>query len=118
MHKPQKWREQNKLQQLSFEEKFQKDSLAALPALVEYIQSYDRLLQRNPGFEDEQVAKINRSNPSRNKIPPLYLPLDLDGNDYISPKEISYAIDAYMAGKSSYSIPEFYNLIDFFFLQK
>lgn len=100
------------------EEKFRKDSLAALPALVEYIQSYDRLLQRNPGFEQDQVDKMNQENPSRAKVLSLYRRLDIDANEYISPKEISKAIDEYMAGKSPYSIPEFYNLIDFFFMQK
>ncbi len=100
------------------EEKFKKDSLAALPALIEYIQSYDRLLVRNPEFEKEQITKLNQEKPTRNKIPAPYRRLDTDGNEYISPKEISIAIDEYTAGKSLYSIPEFYNLIDFFFLQK
>ncbi len=100
------------------EAKFQKDSLAALPALVEYIQSYDRLLQRNPGFEKQEVQRLHSENPLRNKIPALYQRLDSDSNEYISPTEISTAIDEYMAGKSTYSIPEFYDLIDFFFLQK
>lgn len=100
------------------EEKFRTDSLAALPALVEYIQSYDRLIQRKPGLEQEQLNKLNEEKPLRDKIPVLYRALDTDGNEYISPKEISNAIDDYMAGKSSYTIPEFYNLIDFFFMQK
>lgn len=100
------------------EAKFQKDSLAALPALVEYIQSYDRLIQRNPGFEKEEIEKIKDANPNRSKIPSMYQRLDIDGNEYISPMEISKAIEEYMAGKSVYSMTEFYNLIDFFFLQR
>ena len=100
------------------EDKFRTDSLAAIPALVEYIQSYDRLIQRKPGLEQEQLDKLNEEKPFRDKIPALYRALDVDGNEYISPKEISNAIDDYMEGKSSYTIPEFYNLIDFFFMQK
>jgi len=100
------------------EEKFLKDSLAALPAIVEYVQSYDRLIQRKPELEKSDIEKLNLGDPSRAKVPPLYRRLDTDANEYISPKEISIAIDEYMAGKSPYSIPEFYNLIDFFFLQK
>lgn len=100
------------------EEKFQKDSLAALPALVEYIQSYDRLIQRKPELEKAEMERLDEMRSQRSKIPALYQRLDSDGNEYISPKEISIAIDEYMAGKSTYSIPEFYNLIDFFFLQK
>ncbi|TAH43085.1 MAG: hypothetical protein EYC69_03560 [Bacteroidetes bacterium] len=99
------------------EEKFRQDSLAAMPALVEYIQSYDRLIQRKPGLEQEQLDKLNEQKPLRKQIPLLYRALDVDGNEYISPKEISNAIDDYMAGKSSFTIPEFYNLIDFFFMQ-
>jgi len=100
------------------EEKFLKDSLAALPAIVEYVQSYDRLIQRKPELEKADLEKLNLGDPSRTKVPPLYRRLDTDANEYISPKEISIAIDEYMAGKSPYSIPEFYNLIDFFFMQK
>ncbi len=100
------------------EEKFIRDSLAAIPALVEYIQSYDRLTERNPLFEKAQLEKLNASKPQRARVPELYRRLDTDENEYISPKEISMAIDEYLSGKSAYSIPEFYNLIDFFFLQK
>jgi hypothetical protein len=100
------------------EEKFIRDSLSAIPALVEYIQSYDRLTERNPAFEKTQLEKLNASKPFRAKVPEIYRRLDTDANEYISPREISIAIDEYLSGKSNYSIPEFYNLIDIFFLQK
>ncbi len=98
--------------------KFQKDSLAAIPALIEYIQSYDRLLERNPEYAKQEVLKLNQQKSSRSFVPEIYRRLDTDQNEYISPGEISIAIDEYMAGKSRYSVQEFYNLIDFFFLQK
>ena len=101
------------------EEKFRKDSLAALPAVIEYIKSYDKLVQRNPDVEKKWLEKNinNTNNPQRNPIPAIYTPLDLDGNNIITPKEIGFAIDNYMAKKSSYTISEFFDLIDFFFSQ-
>ena len=100
------------------EKKFREDSLAALPALIEYIQSYDRLTQRNPNIEKRDAVKPNGMPADITIIPSLYRRLDKDLNGIISPKEISFAIDDYMAGKSAYSVQEFYNLIDFFFSQR
>lgn len=101
------------------EEKFRKDSLAALPAVIEYIKSYDKLVQRNPDVEKKWLEKNinNINNPRRNLIPSIYTPLDLDNNNIITPKEIGFAIDNYLAKKSTYTISEFFDLIDFFFSQ-
>ena len=100
------------------EKKFREDSLAALPALIEYIQSYDRLTQRNPNIEKRDGVRPNGMPADVSIIPSLYRRLDRDLNGIISPKEISFAIDDYLAGKSPYSVQEFYNLIDFFFTQR
>ena len=101
------------------EEKFRKDSLAALPAVIEYIKSYDKLIKRNPDVEKKWLKKnSNASNSARgNPIPPLYRVLDLDRNGIITPKEIGLAIDDYLAKRSTYSVSEFFDLIDFFFSQ-
>ncbi|HRH65080.1 MAG TPA: hypothetical protein PLU53_02160 [Bacteroidia bacterium] len=100
------------------EQKFREDSLAALPALIEYIQSYDRLTQRNPNIEKRDAARPNGLPADISIIPSLYRRLDRDLNGIISPKEISIAIDEYIEGRSQYTVPEFYNLIDFFFSQR
>ena len=100
------------------EQKFRQDSLAALPALIEYVQSYDRLTQRNPNIAIRDAVRPNGLPADFSIIPSLYRRLDRDLNGIISPKEISLAIDEYLAGNSPYSVPEFYNLIDFFFTQR
>ena len=102
------------------EEKFRKDSLAALPAVIEYLQSYDKLTRRNPEVEKRWIEKnsaaVNSS--ATNPIPVIYRPIDTDKNGIITPKEISTAIDDYLAKKSTYSVSEFFDLIDYFFSQK
>ena len=102
------------------EAKFRKDSLAALPAVIEYIQSYDRLTKRNPDVEKKWIEKNSKANngSQSNAIPPLYRHLDLDRNGIITPKEIGLAIDDYLAKRTKYSVSEFFDLIDFFFTQK
>lgn len=101
------------------EEKFRKDSLAALPAVIEYLKSYDKLTQRNPDVEKRWIEKnsANNSKKGANRIPPIYSAIDTDNNQIITPKEISRAIDDYLAKKSTYTISEFFDLIDFFFSQ-
>ena len=96
------------------EEKFRKDSLAALPAVIEYLKSYDKLVKRNPEVEKKWLAKnSNPDSTSRiNPIPQMYRVLDKDRNTIITPKEISIAIDDYLAKRSSYSVSEFFDLID------
>lgn len=94
------------------EEKFRRDSLAALPAVREYLQSYDRLTQR-------KAAAGQPAQPQeRTFIPSQYLRLDRDLNGTISPAEVSAAIDEYLDGKSPYTVVEFYQLIDYFFGQR
>lgn len=100
------------------EKKFREDSLAALPALIEYIQSYDRLTQRNPNIVYQKAAGKSEQPADVTIIPSLYRRLDKDLNGIISPKEISVAIDEYMNKTTPYSVKEFYNLIDFFFSQR
>ncbi len=99
--------------------KFKEDSLGALPAVIEYLKSYDKLTQRNPEVEKKWLDKSgsNESGKPQLKIPELYVPLDRDSNGIISPREISVAIDNYLANKTSYSVSEFFDLIDFFFTQ-
>lgn len=101
------------------EEQYRKDSLAALPAVIEYIKSFDRLAQRNPQAEKRWLdKKTGNQTGSPNPVPPLYRDLDIDSNGIITPKEISRAIDDYLAKKSPYTVPEFFDLIDFFFQQQ
>jgi hypothetical protein len=99
------------------EEQFRRDSLAALPAVIEYLKSYDKLTQRNPDVEKQWMEK-NNAGSGISQIPPIYKMLDTDKNGFITPKEISIAIDDYMAKKSPYNVSEFFDLIDFFFSQK
>ncbi|MFN8165317.1 MAG: hypothetical protein U0X76_03885 [Bacteroidia bacterium] len=99
------------------EEQFRKDSLAALPAVIEYLHAYDKLSERKPDIE-EKWTQSHSTGEEHSIIPDIYKRLDIDGNGYITPKEISGAIDEYMAQRSPYSVQEFFDLIDFFFSQK
>ncbi len=94
------------------EEKFRRDSLEALPAVREYLQSFDRLTQRKAAAGQPPQPQ------DRTFIPSQYLRLDRDLNGTISPNEVSAAIDEYMEGKSPYTVAEFYQLIDYFFGQR
>ncbi len=99
------------------EEQFRRDSLAALPAIKEYLQAVDRLSENDTTPVMKAPAEHDiLSNLS--KIPKLYRQVDSDFNGVITAQEISTAIDEYLAGKSSYSSEQFYRLIDFFFKQK
>lgn len=100
------------------EEKFRKDSLAALPAVMEIVRSYDRLNKQNPDLGADDPWSPTKNKAGQAPIPVLYRPLDVDDNGVITPREISDAIDVYMAGKSAYSVQEFFDLIDFFFQQR
>lgn len=98
------------------EEKFRRDSLAALPAIIEYVRSYDRLTQRNPGVELRATQEM-ASRQDKVPIPPIYRRLDTDQNGVITPREISVAIDEYMEKRTPYTVQQFFDLIDFFFSQ-
>jgi hypothetical protein len=100
------------------EEQFRRDSLSALPAVIEYLKAYDKYIKRNPEAEKSlnNVPK-NNSSPAP-VIPDLYRSIDMDRNGIISPKEISQAIDAYLARQSPYDVSEFFDLIDYFFSQR
>ena len=101
------------------EEAFRKDSLAALPAVIEYLRAYDKLAERKPDVEQKWSSDRAAANPNEHTvIPAIYRRLDTDLNGYITPKEISSAIDEYMSQKSPYSVQQFFDLIDFFFVQK
>lgn len=101
------------------EESFRKDSLAALPAVIEYLKAYDKLAERKPDVEQRWTAEHTSANPElRTVVPGIYQRIDIDQNGYITPKEISSAIDEYMSQKSPYSVQQFFDLIDFFFVQK
>lgn len=101
------------------EEAFRKDSLAALPAVIEYLRAFDKLAERKPDVEQKWSSDRAAANPEEHTvIPGIYRRLDVDLNGYITPKEISAAIDEYMSQKSPYSVQQFFDLIDFFFVQK
>lgn len=100
------------------ETQFRKDSLAALPAVIEYLRAYDKLAERKPDVEQRWSSQKSQSSGNHSVIPNIYLRLDVDTNGYITPKEISLAIDEYMSQKSPYSVQQFFDLIDFFFIQK
>ncbi len=100
------------------EEKFRKDSLAALPAVIEYLKSYDKLTQRNPDVEKKWLENSAQASSGKNPIPEIYSNLDTDKNGFITPKEISVAIDDYLAKKSTYNVSQFFDLIDYFFSQQ
>lgn len=101
------------------QEQFQRDSLAALPAIIEYLKSYDRLTERKPELEQRFIDERTPVNStSDSPVPALYQGLDNDNNGILTPKEIGLAIDEYLAKKSPYSVSEFFDLIDFFFSQK
>jgi hypothetical protein len=106
------------LTEAMIEEQFRRDSLSALPAVIEYLKAYDKFVKRNPEAEKalNSVPK-NNSSPAP-IIPDLYKNIDMDRNGIISPKEISQAIDAYLARQSPYDVSEFFDLIDYFFSQR
>jgi hypothetical protein len=96
------------------QERLRKDSLAALPAIIEYLKAVDRLTGDTTRAQGKYSQ--NYSGP-KTEIPPLYIKLDTDNNGVITPQEVSNAIDDYLNGKSSYNTDEFFKLIDFFFKQ-
>jgi hypothetical protein len=103
------------------ETKWREDSLAALPAIVEYLHHTDKHGQQPVGGSTEG-GSINVSNeaeakPETTEIPVAFRSIDADGNNQISPGEIGNAIDQYLEGKSKLTVPQFYELIDFFFSQ-
>jgi len=104
------------------EEKWRKDSLAALPAIVEYLHFKDKREsenRRNGGGEMQSDSTTHPSAASSSKgIPAQFQPLDLDHNGVISPAEICKEIDRFLDGKSSFTTKQFYDLIDFFFSQQ
>lgn len=95
------------------EEKLQKDSLLALPAVVEYLQSYDRL---NPDSKPSGNATGNKKATPK-EIPARFISVDSNRDGFISPPEIGKATEDFMAGKSSFDSKTFYKLIDFYFKQ-
>jgi hypothetical protein len=97
------------------EKKWQEDSLAALPAIVEYLNHTDKFGQAGDNPTNELTGE--QAAPPK-QIPPMFLTLDEDKNNQISPAEIGKAIDMYLDGKSKLSVSEFYELIDFFFSQQ
>ncbi|MCX6291600.1 MAG: hypothetical protein NT126_07525 [Bacteroidetes bacterium] len=94
-------------------EKFKRDSLSFLPAIIEYLKCIDKLSMMDSTFRTRE----NSSSSKREVIPPTFSKLDTDNNGVISPSEISSAIDDYLNGKSPYNTDEFFQLIDFFFKQ-
>lgn len=99
------------------EKKWQEDSLAALPAIVEYLHHTDKFGQSNENPINELTGQPQQPTPPK-AVPPKFTSLDEDKNNQISPAEIGKAIDLYLEGKSKLSVSEFYELIDFFFSQQ
>jgi len=95
------------------EEKIQKDSLLALPAVVEYLKSYDRLNPESKAGEGLDGKKKATSK----EIPARFLGVDTNRDGFISPPEIGKATEDFMAGKSNFDSKTFYKLIDFYFKQ-
>ncbi len=95
------------------QEKIKRDSIAALPAIIEYLKAVDRLTGDTTRFQGNQTFSTPQTN-----IPSEYHRLDTDSNGVITPQEISVAIDDYMNGKSPYNTDQFFGLIDFFFKQR
>ncbi|MFM9052529.1 MAG: hypothetical protein ACKOKF_09500, partial [Bacteroidota bacterium] len=91
------------------EEKLKRDSLFALPAIVEYVHAYDRL---NP--DNQKQAKEGKG---VKEIPRKYLFVDSNNDGFISPPEIGKATEDFMANKSPLESKDFYQLIDFYFKQ-
>ncbi len=100
------------------EEKFRKDSLASLPAVIEYLKGFDKLTKRNPGAENTWLKENSSKQKQSTPIPDVYTNLDNDKNGIISPREISEAIDMYLSRQSPYNVTQFFELIDFFFSQR
>jgi hypothetical protein len=97
------------------EEKFRRDSLAALPSIREYLKNASELNSSEPSPKPD--SKSVGGAKEKLTIPVIYKKVDKDSNGVISSQEISTAIDEYLAGKSSYSTDEFFKLIDFYFKQ-
>jgi hypothetical protein len=95
------------------EEKLQKDSLLALPAVVEYLKSYDRLNPESKAGESSDGKKKTTAK----EIPARFLSVDTNRDGFISPPEIGKATEDFMAGKSNFDSKTFYKLIDFYFKQ-
>ena len=100
------------------EEKFRKDSLASLPAVIEYLKGFDKLTKRNPQAESTWLKENSSNQKQPTPIPDVYTNLDNDKNGIISPREISEAIDLYLSRQSPYNVTQFFELIDFFFSQR
>jgi hypothetical protein len=95
------------------QQRIRRDSLAALPAIIEYLKAVDRLTG-----DTSRVKNTKNYVMTKTEVPTLYSKLDTDANGAITPQEISNAIDDYLNGKSPYSTDEFFKLIDFFFQQQ
>jgi len=101
------------------EAKWREDSLAALPVIVEYLHHTDKYgnSKADPASSNPINELTGQQTPPK-QIPPQFKSLDEDKNNQISAGEIGKAIDLYLDGKSKLSVPEFYDLIDFFFSQQ
>lgn len=100
------------------EAKWRQDSLNALPAIIEYLHHTDKYGKENSGGAGKADANTGEVPRGLNKfIPVKFGVLDTDGNNQISPAEINVAIDQYLDGKSTFTVTQFYELIDFFFGQ-
>ena len=99
------------------EAKWREDSLMALPAIVEYLHHTDKFGKTNAADSSGgKSISVSSAEPPK-EIPAVFRSLDKDRNNQISPSEIGAAIDQYLDGKSSFTVTEFYALIDFFFSQ-
>ncbi len=99
------------------EAKWKQDSLSALPAIVEYLHHADNSSGANSS-DEKFINVLNADGKKTGKeIPYAFRSLDVDGNNQISAREIATAIDLYLDGKSNFTVPQFYELIDFFFSQ-
>ncbi|MFM2206290.1 MAG: hypothetical protein RL213_265 [Bacteroidota bacterium] len=90
------------------EEKARKSTEAA-PADTVYLRPFDPL---NPESGDNPAAR------KKSRLPREYDRLDTDLDGYLSPTEMSKAVNDFNAGRSPYKQKDFYRLIDFYFRQE
>lgn len=95
--------------QKMMEDKFRQDSLAALPAIVEYLHSVDRLGSSTDASTSTGSTVL--------EIPLEFRPIDTNRDGFISPPEIGVATEKFLGGQSTLDADDFYRLIDFYFRQ-
>ncbi|MCO6500944.1 MAG: EF-hand domain-containing protein [Vicingus serpentipes] len=92
------------------------------PEEIMEIQKEYEASQKNKKIATQSTSKENNSeqktdSPGQSKIPEMFQSLDVDGDGYISAKEVTNAIDGFFEGTNSLSAKNLNELIDFYFDQ-